>query len=111
MEVRKRKRCLRAINTNTRTGGSTTSRWAFTLGVAAYLVFASGLPASYAESAQEAQRSPRTALSLSSKEAVIVEKDTLEKFGKDVEVVLHVLKASEYGSDPTIPGTIHYRKV
>lgn len=31
------------------------------------------------------------------------EKDTIEKFSKDVETVLHVLKASEYGSDPNIP--------
>ena len=30
-------------------------------------------------------------------------KDSLEKFSKDVGTVLHVLKAFEYGSDPSIP--------
>lgn len=34
----------------------------------------------------------------------LVEKDSMEKFSRDVATVLHVLKASEYGSDPNIPG-------
>ena len=49
--------------------------------------------------------SPGSRLSFPRQHAQLVtEKDTIEKFSKDVETVLHVLKANEYGSDPTIPG-------
>ena len=110
MEARKRKRCLRR-KANTRTGGSRRSRWTFTLGVAVYLAFASTIIASYADKAHDAHNLQPAALPPSPKVAVIVEKDTIEKFGKDVAIVLHVLKASEYGSDPTVPGTKIYCRV
>lgn len=34
----------------------------------------------------------------------VVERDSIDKFSRDVATVLHVLKSSEYGSDPNIPG-------
>ena len=87
-----------------RTEGNSRRTYLGTIGL--FLVVVTVLPvtASYADSSQKNHWTRSSSFS-STVPIKIVEKDTIKKFTKDVAVVLHVLKASEYGSDPTIPGT------
>ena len=48
--------------------------------------------------------SPHRAPLLSDSRARPWENDSIERFSQDVKKVLHVLRASEYGADPDVPG-------